>query len=739
MVTQYRGPFLSAAAVLLLGLHLPSGARATEPPPGLPPGFVPPMSVHQLEWLEHRGKPLPEPELPLPRVAPPARGASPSTLRKTVYGFMPYWKVADLSRVKWDLLSHVAYFSIELKADGSVTNQAGSYAWPSGAYVAALRRAARAAGVKVVLAATNMSSASIATLLGSAAARQNAIASLVALVQGQGDGVNVDLEGVPASQKENLVAFVKDLTEAIHAAVPGSHVSVCTPAVDWSGAFDYDALASSCDGLFIMAYDYHWRSGGEAGPCSPLAGGGVWSKYGVTWTVDDYLSDVSAANRGKLILGVPHYGYEWPTATTSVPSATTGAGSSITYDVARANAALHGRLWDAASSTPYYVHSTGGAHQGWYDDAESLGRKWDLVVSRDLGGTGIWALNYATADDLPWDELRARFAGPACALFCAVSAPATGWAGESLPFAASATPTECEGTVTPSWSFGDGATSAEWSPGHVYASPGTYDWTFTASVGTTRCEKTGRVVVSEALPPAFSSVLPSSAFRAGRNGAEFRTDLRVLNPGAAAVTVTATFYDQASGAAVPAAPFAIPGRSQAAHDNILQSLFGRTLVQGAYGPIRFDATGPVVVSASVNNVNACGTGAVSGQWLPGLDASEALRAGVIPQVAVSSDASTGYRTNLVLMNPSAAGATVSVRVRKGDGSLLSSATIGPLPPNGFRQVALDDPSAFPGVAGESDSNLWVEISSDRPVLAFASVIHNVSGDPFAVVAVPDTP
>jgi spore germination protein YaaH len=694
------------------------------------------MSVHQLEWLAHRGKPLPEPALPLPSLAP-LEALSPATLRKTVYGFMPYWKVADLSRVKWDLLSHVAYFSVELNADGSVTNQTGSYAWPAGAYVAALRSAARAAGVKVVLTATNMTGSSISALLGSAAARQNAIASLVALVQGQGDGVNVDLEGVPASQRENLVTFLRDLAEAVHVAVPGSHVSLCTPAVDWSGAFDYDRLAATCDGLFIMAYDYHWRSGSEAGPCSPLAGGAPWSKYGVTWTVDDYLGKVSAESRGKLILGVPHYGYEWPTASTSVPSATTGAGSSMTYDVARANAAGHGRLWDATSQTPYYVHTSGGAHQGWYDDAESLGRKWDLVVARDLGGTGIWALNYATADDLVWDELRSRFAAPACVVACSASAPESGRAGETLLFVSSATPADCPGPAAPAWSFGDGATSAEWSPRHVYASPGTYDWTFAATVGTEKCERSGRIVVSEALPGAFSVVLPSSAFRAGRSDAEFHTDVRVLNLGSAAVTVTATLYDQASGGAATAAGFAVPGRSQAPFDNVLGALFGKTLADGAYGPIRFDATGSIVVSSSVNNVNACGSGAVSGQWLPGLDIRGALTSGAIPQVAVSFDTSTGYRTNLVVMNPSAASATVSVRVRKGDGSLLSSATIGPLPPNGFRQVALDDPAVFPGVAGKRDTNLWIEFASDQPVLAFASVIDNASGDPFAIVAVPD--
>lgn len=725
----------SVTAILLLCL----AAGATEPPPGLPPGFVPPMSVHQREWLERRGWPLPEPDLPLPRVAPLSRGGPPATLRRTVYGFMPYWRVADLSRVKWDLLSHVAYFSVDLNPDGSVTNQSGSYAWPAGAYVAALREAARAAGVKVVLAATNMSSGSIATLLGSASYRQNAIANLVALVQGQGDGVNVDMEGVPAAQRENLVAFMKDLSGAIRAAVPGSHVSICTPAVDWSGAFDYDRLAASCDGLFIMAYDYHWGSDEQAGPCSPLTGGGVWSKYSVTWTLDDYLRSVAAANRSRLILGVPFYGYEWPTVSTAVPSATTGAGSSMTYDVARANAALHGRLWDATSGTPYYVHSSGGAHQGWYDDAESLGRKWDLVGASDLGGTGIWALNYATGDDFLWDELRARFAGPACAVSCSASSPASGRAGESLAFTSSATPTNCSGAAAPSWDFGDGATSGEWNPGHAYASPGTYDWTFAASVGTTRCEKAGRVVVTQPNPPVASYYLPSSAFRAGRNGAEFHTDVRILNPGTAPATVTATLYDQAAGAAVAAEGFAIPGRSQAAFDNVLQSLFGRTLGQGAYGPIRFDATGAIVVSSSVNNVNACGTGAVSGQWLPGLEARAALRSGVIPQIAVSSDAATGYRTNLVVVNPGTAGATISVRVRRGDGALLSSATIGPLPPNGFRQVALDDPAVFPGVAGRRDSNLWIELSSDQPVLAFASVIENASGDPFAVVAVPDAP
>lgn len=242
-----------------------------------------------------------------------------------------------------------------------------------------------------------------------------------------------------------------------------------------------------------------------------------------------------------------------------------------------------------------------------------------------------------------------------------------------------------------------------------------------------------------AMAQSGSWVLPASAFRAGVNGAEFHTDVRILNLGTSTVMVVATFYDQASGTSARAAEFPVAGRSQVSFDNILQSLFGKGLESGPFGPIRFDSTGPIVVSSSTNNVNACGAGATSGQWIPGIDMANALTAGAIPQVAVSTTTSGGYRTNLVVMNPGSASATVTVRVRAGGGELLSSGTIGPLGANGFRQVPLDDAGTFPGVAGRTDTNLWIEFTSTQPVLALASVINNASGDPFAVLATPDAP
>ena len=87
------------------------------------------------------------------------------------------------------------------------------------------------------------------------------------------------------------------------------------------------------------------------------------------------------------------------------------------------------------------------------------------------------------------------------------------------------------------------------------------------------------------------------------------------------------------------------------------------------------------------------------------------------------------------MNPGTANATVAANLRRGDGSLVGTETFPSLPANGFRQVSL---GGFPGASGTTDTNLFLEFTSDQPVLSFASVINNASGDPFAIVATADS-
>jgi hypothetical protein len=244
------------------------------------------------------------------------------------------------------------------------------------------------------------------------------------------------------------------------------------------------------------------------------------------------------------------------------------------------------------------------------------------------------------------------------------------------------------------------------------------------------------LVARPALPADV--IVPSSAFSTGIN-AEFHSDVRVFNPTSSPVDFTPIFYRSDAGgnvvATVPMPVVTIGPRQQLSYDNVLQSLFGQSI--GAFGPIRFQTAGTLLVSSGVNNVNACGNaGSKSGQGLPGIDAGQALKAGTLVQLAASADPATGYRSNLDFMNPGATAASVTVTIRRGDGTHLSNGTFS-VGPNGLVQKRIDDTGAFPGVAGTNDTNLWMEFTSDQPILVFASVINNGSGDPFAVMMSPE--
>ncbi len=99
---------------------------------------------------------------------------------------------------------------------------------------------------------------------------------------------------------------------------------------------------------------------------------------------------------------------------------------------------------------------------------------------------------------------------------------------------------------------------------------------------------------------------------------------------------------------------------------------------------------------------------------------------------------SGDRTSIVFVNPGDEPATVTVSVhRGGSAAVFAVRTLGSLEPGGFRQLPLDAVE-FPGLRGTTAENVWIEFSSDRPVLSYAIVISNMSGDPFAVLASPDS-
>ncbi len=334
----------------------------------------------------------------IPRLLTLAKRAA---LTRHVLGWHPWWasSTAYLS-YDYSAMTHIAYFSYE--TDTTTGGYKSIHSWNSTPII----DYAHARGVKVLLTVTNFGNAQNSALLSDTARQNTMITTLISLLKARnGDGVNFDLESIPAAQRSNLVSFMRRAANAIRAQVPGAEISMATPAVDWSDAWDYAQLGQICDALVMMGYNYYWSGSTTAGPVAPLVGG----KYNVTNSVMTYLNAGVAPER--LWLGVPWYGYDFVVTSSArmSPTVSGSTASSRTYAVAEPMAATYGKTFDGIYDVPWFSYQSSTWRQVWYDDSMSLGMKYAMAIAKNLGGIGIWALSYDGGRPEIWSGIKAAF------------------------------------------------------------------------------------------------------------------------------------------------------------------------------------------------------------------------------------------------------------------------------------------------------------------------------------------
>ena len=363
------------------------------------------------------------------KILPKSNKKNNCTLKKIVFGWHPYWAGSAYLNYQWNLISDLSYFGYGVNAN---TGEANSiHDWLTTAAI----DSAQSNGTRVNLCATLFSDH--ATFFASSASQQTLIDNLISLVQQRNaNGVNIDFEGVPSSQSANFTDFMIDLCNQFHTQIPGSIVSIALPSVNWNSTFDVNAMNPYIDLFIIMGYNYYYSGSSNAGPVSPKNHGNFWSQYDVSRSIVYYL--YQGVSRSKLCLGIPYYGFDWPTTDNTVISSTTGSGTAKFYKNAVQNAQIYGRLWDNPSSTPYYMYQNSGWHQTWYDDEESLGLKYDVVNIQDIAGIGIWALGYDDGYTELWDIIEQKFTN------CAP-------------------PVTCDGTITDMGGPGDYYNNEDWT------------------------------------------------------------------------------------------------------------------------------------------------------------------------------------------------------------------------------------------------------------------------------------
>ena len=317
----------------------------------------------------------------------------------TVMGYLPYWVAAE--NIPWESLDILAFFAVGSNADGSL---GGGDGWGDAA-ADDLVAAAHAADVDVVLSTTRFGGSEVHQLLDNPAARTAAIDNLIqAMLDGGGDGIDIDYEGLLAADRDNMIAFVQELRVELDAAQPGSLLTMATPAVDWSGAWDYDVIMESADVLFIMGYAFH-GSFSDPGPTAPLNSGAPWGSRSLRWSVQDYVTWGGVEHADQVVLGLPLYGNTWEASGPGIGASATGDSWSIFWDDGRAIAAEHGEQWEPVAAGAWSAYDDGGWHQSWYESVESIDLKIGMAFEEGIGGFGFWALNYDEGDSELWDTV----------------------------------------------------------------------------------------------------------------------------------------------------------------------------------------------------------------------------------------------------------------------------------------------------------------------------------------------
>jgi len=344
-----------------------------------------------------------------------AAAVDPGALRREVFGFLPYWELTDSStRFDWEKLSTIAYFGVgaagngdlqRRNADGSTT--VGWSGWTSSKLTSVID-AAHANGTRVVLTVQSFawSSGGVTrqkALLGSATARGNLARQIAAAVRDRGaDGVNLDFEPIVSTYGDEFTALVRAVRAELNKVATGYQLTFDTTG--WIGNYPIEAAtaAGGADAVVVMGYDYRNGSSDQVGSIAPLGG----PTYDITDTVKAYLARLPAS---KVILGVPYYGRAWSTDHSwvhakNISGTKYGASVTVVYGTALEFAAEHGRQWDPGDGVAWTVYRRENCtaaygcvtpwRQIYYDDAQALGLKYDLINRYNLRGAGIWALGY---------------------------------------------------------------------------------------------------------------------------------------------------------------------------------------------------------------------------------------------------------------------------------------------------------------------------------------------------------
>ena len=261
---------------------------------------------------------------------------------------------------------------------------------------------ARARGIGLELALTLLDETDFDRVFAQPAPRERLLAEAARyLDEAFLAGLHLDIEDYSEASAAAIAGFRAWLA-ALHqiASAKGKTLSAFFPASDDFVAYDAPS-AGRIAWWVAQLYDAHWAESKVTGPL-------VTRREANAVAVPRALARLGALGvpRERVLLSVPLYGWQWPSASERPGAAALGKARLITYAetpaslmpndrlAATALAAIHGLSRDG-ERTPYYAYREGARWmQGWYEDLASLTHKLGPERSRGYAGLAFFPLGY---------------------------------------------------------------------------------------------------------------------------------------------------------------------------------------------------------------------------------------------------------------------------------------------------------------------------------------------------------
>ena len=213
-------------------------------------------------------------------------------------------------------------------------------------------------------------------------------------------GVVVDFESLPKSSEKDFEKFIHDLGEALHAK--NLKLMVALPAADFT--YDYKYIASQCDAIILMNYDFHWPTS-SPGPIAPQ-----------DWFARNIDNMAKIVPPDKLVMGIANYGYDWPAKSPENPNRVAKA---VTFQQGVVTAVESGSdiTFDPDTFNPHYSYEDAKdrVHTVWMLDGVTAYNQIREAERAGVRGTALWRLGmedpslWSIWDSTnPTDETRAK-------------------------------------------------------------------------------------------------------------------------------------------------------------------------------------------------------------------------------------------------------------------------------------------------------------------------------------------